>query len=46
MRPLLLPQQAAEILGVKVQTLAEWRLNGRGPPFIKLGRAVRYRPET
>ena len=36
---------AAEILSVKRQTLANWRSAGRGPAFVKVGRAVRYRPE-
>lgn len=32
---------AAE-LRVSVKTLQAWRLKGEGPPFVKLGRAVRY----
>lgn len=36
--------QAAEILGIKKQTLAVWRTTGRYDlPFIKVGRSVRYR---
>ena len=34
---------AAEFLDVKVPTLRRWRWSGDGPPFIKLGGAVRYR---
>lgn len=36
--------QAAELLGVKPQTLATWHITGRyGLPLIKVGRSVRYR---
>jgi hypothetical protein len=39
----LTPAQAAQLLGVKVNTLEIWRTQGRGPPFVKLSRnAVRY----
>jgi predicted DNA-binding transcriptional regulator AlpA len=34
---------AAEILGLAEQTLRKLRMTGNGPPFVKLGRAVRYR---
>lgn len=37
------PEQAARQLGLGVSTLARWRLEGVGPRFLKLGRAVRYR---
>jgi predicted site-specific integrase-resolvase len=42
---LLLPNEVAELLRVKVQTLALWRSTGRGGlPFIRLGnKAIRYR---
>jgi len=41
---LLTRPQAAELLGVKVQTLAAWAVDGRyGLPFVKVGRSVRYR---
>ena len=35
-------QQTAKTLNVKVGTLRAWRHKGEGPPFIKLGHAVRY----
>lgn len=42
--PLLLrPVEAARELGVNPQTLSNWRHTGRGPEFVKLGAAVRYR---
>ena len=41
---LLTPNQAAEYLGLKPQTLATWRCNARyGLPFIRIGRSVKYR---
>ncbi len=41
---LLSPKQAAEFLGVSLDTLAQWRSQRRGPPYVKLeGRLVRYR---
>ena len=39
---LLTEQQVAERLGLHVQTLRNWRFQGRGIPYIKLGAAVRY----
>ena len=33
---------AAVRLGLKVATLRAWRHQGRGPAFVRLGRAVRY----
>ena len=39
----LAPQEAAECLGIGVATLANWRWNGRGPRFVKLGGRIRYR---
>ena len=35
----------AAFLAVSVATVRAWRLRGRGPRFVKLGSAVRYRPE-
>ena len=34
---------AAEYLRLSTSTLNKWRLQGDGPPFLKLGRAVVYR---
>jgi hypothetical protein len=36
--------RAASRLGLKVATLRAWRHQGRGPVFVRLGRAVRYLP--
>ncbi len=35
--------EAAQYLRLSVATLNKWRVYGGGPPFVKLGRAVRYR---
>jgi predicted site-specific integrase-resolvase len=40
---LLTPDQAAERMGLKPQTLAVWRTTGRyGLPYIRAGRLIRY----
>ncbi len=43
---MLTPAETARILGVKRQTLSAWRLYGRGPRFVRVGRLIRYRRET
>lgn len=40
---LLKEAQAAKFLAVSVRTLQAWRTDNSGPPFIRLGRAIRYR---
>lgn len=40
---LLNEAEVAEMTGLSKRTLQAWRYRGGGPPFIKLGRAVRYR---
>ena len=40
--PTLTEKEAAARLGVTVRTVQEWRRQGRGPQFYKIGRAVRY----
>ncbi|HJO89542.1 MAG TPA: helix-turn-helix domain-containing protein [Alphaproteobacteria bacterium] len=35
--------QAPQYLGVKTQTLARWRHEGFGPPWVRMGRLVYYR---
>ena len=35
---------AAKHLGLSASTLNKWRVDGRGPRFVKLGRSVCYRP--
>ena len=35
-------QQAAAYLGLSPHTLNQWRYQGRGPQFLRMGRAIRY----
>jgi excisionase family DNA binding protein len=47
-RPVTAPEylttvEAAALLGVTVKGLEALRARGEGPPFIRVGRAVRYR---
>ena len=37
-------REASGYLGLSTRTLQKWRLQGLGPRFVKLGRAVRYDP--
>ena len=45
---MLKPKQAAEILGVEVDTLTKWRCEKTGPSFHRIGGfkkgAIRYAP--
>lgn len=34
--------KAAEALGLSPRTLQRWRVEGRGPAFLKLGKRVAY----
>ena len=49
MTVLISSHEAAAALGVKLQTLRCWRMRGRGPRYVRLGRnrfgRVAYRPE-
>jgi predicted DNA-binding transcriptional regulator AlpA len=40
---LLREQDAADLLSLSVRTLQSWRIRMAGPPFVQVGRAVRYR---
>jgi hypothetical protein len=42
---LLTEDEVAECLHVSLASLRRWRLEGRGPRFIKVSSLVRYRPE-
>ncbi|MFI5298802.1 MAG: helix-turn-helix domain-containing protein [Polyangiales bacterium] len=37
---------AAELLHLSVHTLRSWRSQGIGPSFHRLGRRIRYSPES
>lgn len=39
---LLTTAQASEILGLKLNTMEIWRVQGIGPIYRKIGRLVRY----
>lgn len=39
---LLTPSQAAELLATTPAVLGTWRWRGSGPPFIRVGRSIRY----
>lgn len=43
MNQFLTPKQVAELLQLSERTLANQRCCGRGIPYIKLGRSIRYR---
>jgi predicted DNA-binding transcriptional regulator AlpA len=44
-RPLLTAKEVAEITGLSVETLAQWRSQRKGIPYVKISRnCVRYRP--
>ena len=40
---LLTPREAANLLRLSLSWLAKARMRGDGPPYVKLGRAIRYR---
>ena len=44
-QPLLDERALAETLSVSVKAIQSWRYKGGGPAFVRLGRAIRYRPE-
>ena len=37
------PEDTAERLGNTPETLANWRWRGTGPPYVLVGRRIRYR---
>jgi excisionase family DNA binding protein len=43
MGELLTTEEVAQILGIRPQSLAVWRLHKRELPFIHVGRLVRYK---
>ena len=40
--PLLTPVEAARILKVSLSWLAKARMTGDGPPYVRVGRSIRY----
>lgn len=45
-KPLLTTQEVADVFGVKVGTVENWRYKETGPPAVKLGRQIRYEGQT
>lgn len=45
MQSFLNEQEVSKRVNVSVATLRRWRLEKRGPMFVKVGSLVRYRPE-
>lgn len=45
MNTLLTEEEVANRLHVSLASIRRWRLERRGPQFIKIGSLVRYRPE-
>ena len=41
---LLTSNEVAAILRISPHTLAVWRLQGSGPPLVKIGRRILYEP--
>jgi len=39
---LISTKEAAAVLALSASTLAKWRIAGRGPRWVRMGRAVRY----
>lgn len=35
--------RTADLLNLSIRTLQAWRVQGRGPSYVRAGRAVRYR---
>ena len=42
---LLTPPEAAKFLKMSVSWLAKARMRGDGPPFVRVGRSIRYRED-
>lgn len=42
--PLWTVEQLAEFLGVPVRTIYAWRYKRKGPPALRVGKHVRFRP--
>lgn len=41
---LMMEQDVAEMLNVTVSAVRRWRVENRGPEYLKVGSLVRYRP--
>ena len=43
LEPMLSIDELADYLGKPVRTIYDWRLSGRGPRAVRVGRSLRYR---
>jgi len=43
-KKLLTAEEVARLTGLALDTLAQWRSQRRGIPYLKVGRVVRYDP--
>ena len=43
LEPMLSIEELADYLGKPVRTIYDWRLSGRGPRAVHVGRSLRYR---
>ena len=43
-KDLLTAERVAKKTGMAIETLAQWRSQKRGIPYLKIGRLVRYDP--
>lgn len=41
--PLIETENAARLMGFHPNTLVKMRMRGDGPPFVRVGRGIRYR---
>ncbi len=41
--PLITPETLADRWNLSIATLSQWRWNGRGPVYLKIGRGILYR---
>ena len=39
---LLTTEEAGKVLGMSEQTMRIWRIENRGPSFVKINRSIRY----
>jgi hypothetical protein len=44
-KPLLTPADVSALYDISVNTLAQWRVRGAGPRYVKSGSLIRYRPQ-
>lgn len=45
-KPFFSPEELSERWGIPLSTLSQWRWNGKGPEFVKMGKRNRYKLEA